>query len=90
MKPSISTTRLVTALVGTGLLVFNAMGLSISVGQFAPTRSLANPLVLSGLDGAIFDTLYLSFWTPSQRAWMTIGCLLIVGGKLFDARFRRG
>ena len=37
MKPTISTTALVAMLVGTGMLVFNALGLSISLQELAQT-----------------------------------------------------
>ena len=90
MKPAISTTALVTMLLGTGLLVFNALGLTISVGDFSQTKGLTTDMIALGIHGNMVHTWYLDLWTPPQRVWMTIGCLLIVGGKLFDARFRRG
>ena len=89
MTPAISTTALVTILMGTGILVFNALGLSISVGDFALTK-VPSEMVIRGLPGTIVHTYYLELWTLPQREWMTIGCLLIVGGRLFDARFLRG
>ena len=90
MKPAISTTALVTMLLGTGLLVFNALGLTISVGDFAQTKGLSSDMLALGIHGAIVHTWYLDLWTLPQRVWMTLGCLLIVGGRLFDARFLRG
>lgn len=89
MKPAISTTALVTVLLGTGLLVFNALGLSISVGDVAQTKGLASAMPVIGVHGTIVHTWYLDLWTLPQRVWMTIGCLLIVGGRLLDARFLR-
>ena len=89
MTPAISTTALVTILMGTGILVFSALGLSISVGDFALTK-VPSEMVIRGLHGTMVHTYYLELWTLSQREWMTIGCLLIVGGRLFDARFLRG
>jgi hypothetical protein len=88
MRPAISTTALITILMGTGILVFNALGLSISVGDFAQTKP-ATDVVIRGLHGTMVHTYFLELWTPSEREWMTIGCLLIVGGRLFDARFLR-
>jgi hypothetical protein len=88
MTPTISTTALVTILIGTGILVFNALGLSISVGDFAQTK-VSSEMVIRGLRGTMVHTYYLELWTLPQREWMTIGCLLIVGGRLFDARFLR-
>jgi hypothetical protein len=90
MKPAISTTALVTMLLGTGMLVFNALGLTISVGDFAQTKELTGNMLLLGLHGTVVHTWYLDLWTLPQRVWMTVGCLLIVGGRLFDARFLRG
>jgi hypothetical protein len=89
MKPSISTTALVITLVGTGMLVFNAMGLSISVGDFTDTKVLSDAVQVVDVRGMGGHTWYLDLWTVPQRVWMTIGCLLIVGGKMFDARFPR-
>ena len=89
MKPAISTTALVTVLLGTGMLVFNALGISISVGEFAQTK-LPDEIVMRGVPGTVVHISYFELWTLPQRVWMTLGCLLIVGGKLFDARFLRG
>jgi hypothetical protein len=80
----------VTTLLGTGMLVFNALGLTISLGDVAQTKGLTNDLVALGVHGTIVHTWYLDLWTLPQRVWMTFGCLLIVGGRLFDARFLRG
>ena len=88
MRPAISTTALVTILIGTGILVFNALGLSVSVGELAQTKVPAET-VIHGLPVTIAHTYYLALWTLSERGWMTVGCLLIVGGKLFDVRFLR-
>jgi hypothetical protein len=74
-------------LLGTGMLVFNALSLTISVGDFAQTKG---DIVALGIHGTVVHTWYLDLWTLPQRVWMTIGCLLIVGGRLFDARFLRG
>lgn len=91
MRPAISTTACVAVLLGTGMVVFNALGLSISVGDFAPqTKALATEVSVLGVRGTIVHAWSLDLWTLPQRVWMTIGCLLIVGGRLFDARFRRG
>ncbi len=88
MKPSISTTALVVTLVGTGLIVFNVMGLSISVGDFTDLRVL-NGVQTINTRGITSHTWYLDLWTVPQRVWMTIGALLIVCGRMFDARFPR-
>ena len=90
MKPAISTTALVTMLLGTGMLVFNALGLSISVGDFAQTKGLSGATPVIGVHGTIVHTWCLDLWTLPQRVWMTIGCLLIAAGRLLDARFLRG
>ena len=89
MKHAISTVAMVTVLLGTGMLVFNALGLSISVGHFAQTDGLPGAVPVPGVRGAGVHTWYLDLWTLPQRVWMTIVCLLIVGGRLFDARFHR-
>ncbi len=87
MKHAISTTALVTMLLGTGLLVFNALGVSISASDFAPL----DPLRTVPVDprGIGVHHWYLQLWTVPQRIWMTVGALLVVGGWLFDARFNR-
>ena len=89
MKPTISTTALVATLVGTGMLVFNALGLSISLQELAPAKGLAVDLPLFGIHGTILQAWYVDLWTVPQREWMTIGCVLIAGGRLLDARFPR-
>jgi hypothetical protein len=90
MKPAISTTALVTMLLGTGILVFNALGLSVSLGEVAQTKGMSPDIAMFNIHGTIVHAFYLDLWTLPQRLWMTVGCLLIVGGKLGDARFRRG
>ena len=73
-------------LLGTGMLVFNVLGLSISVGDFAPQGSSVAASVF-GIHGTFIHAWHLDLWTLPQRIWMTIGCLLIVAGRLLDARF---
>jgi hypothetical protein len=89
MKSAISTTALITVLLGTGLLVFNALSISISLGDVAQPDGVSTQVQVLGVHGSIIHTWYLSLWTLPQRVWITVGCLLIVGGKLFDARFLR-
>ena len=90
MKPAISTTALVTMLLGTGMLAFNALGLSFTFEDVATGGGVSGTVPVFGVHGALVHSWYLDLWTMPQRVWMTIGCLLMVGGKLFDARFPRG
>ena len=90
MKPAISTTTLVTTLLGTGILVFNALGITIAFGEVAPAKGIESAdMLIRAAHSGVNHTWYLDLWTLPQRVWMTLGCLLIVGGRLFDARFHR-